>query len=122
MGLFDKERKKKRNKVFSFNIVEKIVNKSLQYSLSHTTGKLILVVDISRTLFDSPHFEIIISTARKKQSPCFFIVDDSLKLPADWDKGLNILFLDYYSNLTEYQDTETRAMESAYKYCDTGEI
>jgi hypothetical protein len=122
MGLFDKERNKERNKVFSFNIVEKIGNKSLQYALSNTAGKLILVVDISRTLFNSPHFEIIISAARKKFFPCFFIIDNSLLLPSDWDRGLNILFLDYYSNLTEYQNMETRAMESAYKYCDTGEI
>ena len=122
MGLFDKEKKKERNKVFSFNIVEKFVNKSLQHALSHTAGKLILVVDISLTLFQSPQFEIIISTARKKFSPCFFIVDNSLLLPSYWDKGLNILFLDYYSNLVEYQDLESRAMLSAYKYCDTGEI
>jgi len=122
MGLFDKERKKQRNKVFSFNIVDKVVNKSFQYALSQAASKLILVVDISRTLFDSPHYEIIISTARKKFFPCFFIIDNSLLLPSDWDRGLNILFLDYYSNITEYQDLETRAMESAYKYCDTGEI
>jgi hypothetical protein len=129
MGFFDKERKKERNKVFSFNIVDKFVNKlacpvgrSFQYALSNTTGKLILVVDISRTMLESPHFEIILSTARKKFSPCFFIIDNSVLLPADWDRGLNILFLDYYSNLIEYQELETRAMESAYKYCDTGEI
>ena len=122
MGLFDKERKKQRNKVFSFNIVDKVVNSSFQYALSQAASKLILVVDISRTLFYSPHYEIIISTARKKFFPCFFIIDNSLLLPSDWDRGLNILFLDYYSNITEYQDLETRAMESAYKYCDTGEI
>jgi hypothetical protein len=121
MSLFDKERNKERNKVFSFNIVDKIVNKSFEFCLSQKQN-LILVVDISRTMLESPHFEIIISTARKKLSPCFFIVDNSLLLPSDWDRGLNILFLDYYSSLTEYQDVETRAMESAYKYCDTGEI
>lgn len=122
MGFFDKERKKEIKKVFSFNIVDKIVNKSFEYSLSKSTKNLILVIDISRSMLESPHYEIIISTARKKFSPCFFIIDNSLSLPIDWDRGLNILFLDYYSNLTEYQDLETRAMESAYKYCDTGEI
>ena len=104
------------------NFVDNIVNKSFEYSLSKSTKNLILVIDISRSMLESPHYEIIISTARKKFFPCFFIVDNSLALPIDWDKGLNILFLDYYSNLTEYQDLETRAMESAYKYCDTGEI
>lgn len=112
-----------------YNIVDKIVDKpacpvgrSFQFALDNQSKKLVLVVDISRTLFESPHFEIIISTARKKFSPCFFIIDNSLLLPSDWDRGLNILFLDYYANLNEYSDLETRAMESAYKYCDTGEI
>ena len=104
------------------NFVDKIVNKSFEYSLSKSTKNLILVVDINRTMLDSPHFEIIISTARKKSFPCFLIVDNSLALPADWDRGLNILFLDYYSNLAEYQKIESQAMELAYKYCDTGEI
>ena len=46
MGLFDKERKKQRNKVFSFNIVDKVVNRTFQYALSQAASKLILVVDI----------------------------------------------------------------------------
>ena len=122
MDFFDKERKKKRKKVFFINIVDKIVNKSFENFLSQKFKKLILVVDISPTLLECPHFEIMLKSARSNKSPCFFIVDNRITLPVDWNRGLNILFLDYYSNKNEYMDLEVKAMESAYKYSDTGEI
>jgi hypothetical protein len=121
MGFFDKERNKERKKIFSFSIVDKFVNKSFDFVISQNRKQVILVMDISKAMIDSPYFNIVLNNARTHKLPCFFIVSNSLTLPLNWDKGLNILFLDYYSNLTEYQDTETRAMESAYKFIDTGE-
>ena len=58
----------------------------------------VLYAVITADLIDSIIFKEALDIAREKNYPCFFVIDDSLQLPGNWNDKLKIEFLEYFTD------------------------
>ena len=76
----------------------------------------VLYAIITADLINSIIFKEALDIAREKNYPCFFVIDDSLQLPGNWNDKLKIEFLEYFTDRESLNDLSIKMYKEVELY------